>query len=744
MKPQIVNQLNLVLIGAGHSQIHVLKHFGMKPIEGLNIIIISDVLKTPYSGMVPGYIGGIWKKEEIFIDVLKLSNFAKANFIHTKVNYINTIKKTIYLEDHPPILYDILSINTGSVPNTNLIKGANKYAISVKPISKFIDKLPDDKNFFNDFAIIGGGKAGIELAFALRKKSSILNFNNKIYLIEKNETFSKNKKVDNLIKRKLDENRVNYILKSNIKSIERNLINTNNKKIKAKYILIVTNANPPNWIKKLDLKKDSNGFIFTSNTLQTLSYPEIFATGDVATINRYLREKSGVYSVKAGNILAKNIRAFILNKKLQNWYPQKTALSIISFSNGKALAEKGKFSSYLSIWFYLKKIIDKNFVNNFKLLPSMKIQENSTLPLFKKVKPNEKIHNLFCNGCGSKTNINIIEKTIKQSSILAKSLGASEKYMPTIQINSDYGIIKPSSFKNQKIIQSVDFISQHIPDPFIFGRISALHSLSDVFVAKADPMYALSMIALKRSSRLIEENELLQMLTGAILELSKHKTILIGGHTTASFETSLGFSITGKKSIKKFRVKNFINDFDLILTKPIGIGVILAGMMRNIIDSNDYNMIKNIMLQSNYIPSKIIRKIPNSFMTDITGFGLAYHAINLSQKIPYSSIELNISKIKFLSTALNLSNSGISSSLYEENLNLVKLIKDDLQEKNKEKVKLLFDPQTSGGILAAVPKSESERCLRKLLRIGYDASIIGKIHVRNNKKNNSNTLLIKN
>ena len=116
----------------------------------------------------------------------------------------------------------------------------------------------------------------------------------------------------------------------------------------------------------------------------------------------------------------------------------------------------------------------------------------------------------------------------------------------------------------------------------------------------------------------------------------------------------------------------------------------------------------------------------------------------MSQKIPYSSIELNISKIKFLSTALNLSNSGISSSLYEENLNLVKLIKDDLQEKNKEKVKLLFDPQTSGGILAAVPKSESERCLRKLLRIGYDASIIGKIHVRNNEKKNSNTLLIKN
>ena len=115
----------------------------------------------------------------------------------------------------------------------------------------------------------------------------------------------------------------------------------------------------------------------------------------------------------------------------------------------------------------------------------MKIQENSTLPLFKKVKPNEKIHNLFCNGCGSKTNINIIEKTIKQSSILAKSLGASEKYMPIIQINSDYGIIKPSSFKNQKIIQSVDFISQHIPDPFIFGRISALHSLSDVFVGKS-------------------------------------------------------------------------------------------------------------------------------------------------------------------------------------------------------------------------------------------------------------------
>ena len=148
-----------------------------------------------------------------------------------------------------------------------------------------------------------------------------------------------------------------------------------------------------------------------------------------------------------------------------------------------------------------------------------------------------------------------------------------------------------------------------------------------------------------------------------------------------------GFQLLERKVLKNLKLKTLLNDFDLILTKPIGIGVILAGMMRNIIDSNDYNMIKNIMLQSNYIPSKIIRKIPNSFMTDITGFGLAYHAINLSQKIPYSSIELNISKIKFLSTALNLSNSGISSSLYEENLNLVKLIKDDLQEKKQRKGK---------------------------------------------------------
>ena len=126
---------DLVLVGGGHSQIAVLKYFGMKPIPGLRITMINNFISSSYSGMLPGYIAGTFTKEDTQIDLLKLCSFANSRLIIDRVIGLNSEKKYISLQNRPPIYYDTLSINTGGEPELYSMVGAKKYGIPIKPIS---------------------------------------------------------------------------------------------------------------------------------------------------------------------------------------------------------------------------------------------------------------------------------------------------------------------------------------------------------------------------------------------------------------------------------------------------------------------------------------------------------------------------------------------------------------------------------------------------------------------------------
>ena len=178
---------DLVLIGGGHSQITVLKKFGMKPVPGLKITLINKNSTSSYSGMIPGYIAGTYCREDTQINLLNLCKFANARLITDDVTGIDILAKQIYLKNRSPIYYDTLSINSGGEPDINKIKGAKKYSIPIKPISNFIQVFDEIKNKIKrinkvSMTIIGGGAGGVEIALSLKK---FLDFENKI---EKNIT----------------------------------------------------------------------------------------------------------------------------------------------------------------------------------------------------------------------------------------------------------------------------------------------------------------------------------------------------------------------------------------------------------------------------------------------------------------------------------------------------------------------------------------------------------------------------
>ena len=176
MKKNSPDLMHLVLLGGGHAQISVLKSLGMRPIDGLRVTLISRDRLTPYSGMLPGYIEGRYTKTESMIDLVRLAHFAGARFIHDAATGIDPDRKRLILGYHPPIHYDRLSVNIGSTPRLDHIDGANIHALPIKPVPELmehIDAVTTGKTPCAHINIIGGGVAGVEVAFALHHRLNI-------------------------------------------------------------------------------------------------------------------------------------------------------------------------------------------------------------------------------------------------------------------------------------------------------------------------------------------------------------------------------------------------------------------------------------------------------------------------------------------------------------------------------------------------------------------------------------------
>src|SRR6266478_3719792 len=164
---------DLVLVGGGHAHVHVLKSFGMQPVPGVRVTLVARDVETPYSGMLPGYVAGHYTFEECHIDLGRLARFAGARLIRDEAIGLDRDRHSVLCRAHPPIRWDILSIDIGAAPRTNDVPGAAAYAIAVKPIARFAARweallaraaeMPRLR-----LAVVGGGAGGVEVMLATR------------------------------------------------------------------------------------------------------------------------------------------------------------------------------------------------------------------------------------------------------------------------------------------------------------------------------------------------------------------------------------------------------------------------------------------------------------------------------------------------------------------------------------------------------------------------------------------------
>lgn len=271
----------------------------------------------------------------------------------------------------------------------------------------------------------------------------------------------------------------------------------------------------------------------------------------------------------------------------------------------------------------------------------------------------------------------------------------------------------------QLLVQSVDHFRAFLDDPYVFGQVAAAHALSDLHAMGARPWTALAIAAVPYGPGAKMRADLSAMLLGATKVLAEDGCALIGGHSGEADEAALGFAVSGLAQPAALTRKAGLRVGDaLILTKPIGTGIILAGHMRGLTRAAWLSVAIASMCRSNAAAARVLREHGVTACTDVTGFGLAGHLVEMTRA---SSVAATIFRdaVPVLPGALELAAQGVESTLAAENARMVPNLSTEARER------VLIDPQTSGGLLGGVPSGRAQACLRALLAAGMTAAIVG-------------------
>ncbi len=734
---------DLVLIGGGHSHVAVLKKFGMQSLPGLRITLITRDVHTPYSGMLPGYIAGHYNYDESHIDLQPLARFAGARLFHTAATSLDLENRHVICGGRPPIRYDVLSVNTGSTPSQIEVPGSKEHALAIKPVNQFLQKwntvirqIIERKGNYQ-IVVAGAGAGGVEVTLStqfhlreLLRKRSLSAAKLRFHLISGNGSVlpTHNHSVQIRFTRMLTKRGVVVHQDCKVHSVNANNVALDSgKSLYADAIIWATHAAAPAWCKESGLAVDDRGFIKVNDALQSISHPDIFAAGDVATVTDYPRPKSGVFAVRQGPPLYKNIRRALTNTRLKRHAPQISFLSLISTGDKYAVASRGTLALEGAWVWKLKDYIDRKFMRKYNDLPEMEGDKDASIKsdlVSSDARQEISAIAMRCGGCGAKVGSNVLSRVISKLSTASR-----DDVLLGLEAADDAAVLEIPSGKVQ--VQSVDYFRSFIDDPYVFGQIAANHGLGDVFAMGAEAQAAMVIATVPFGREQVVEQQLHQMMAGALRVLNQHGTSLIGGHSSEGAELSFGLSVTGLVEKEKLLVKSGMQVGDaIIITKPIGTGTLFAADMRGKAKGRWITQAINSMIHSNYAGAQCLYDHDVHACTDVTGFGLLGHLVEMVRAAQVD-VTIHLDALPILDGALETTRAGILSSLQPSNIRLRRAIKNQREAVNHELYPLLFDPQTAGGLLATIPKQHANSCVADLRKLGYrHACIIGQVEQR--------------
>lgn len=366
----------VVLVGAGHAHIEVLRQWALRPPRGSELTLVVDRNPSVYSGMVPGLIAGQYMPKDIEIDVIALARRAGARVVLQSARTINTKTRVIDTVDGQAISYDWASLDVGSTVAGSEIPGVVQHALSARPIERLVVGIEDliqraiAQSSAEPFRllVVGAGAGGVELAFCIETRlRRDTQRPIQVTLLDAGDAPLSGAPagLKRRLTRKLAQRGIRFRGRAIVVSLEgTSALLAEGTKIEADAVVWVPGPAPHAFLSASDLPLDDRGFIRIEPTFRVEGAVQLFAVGDCASLPGM--KKAGVYAVRAGPILADNLRNALSGDALRVYEPQSEFLSLLNLGDGTALGIK-RGISFEGRWVMnLKNWIDRRFMERYQ------------------------------------------------------------------------------------------------------------------------------------------------------------------------------------------------------------------------------------------------------------------------------------------------------------------------------------------------------------------------------------------
>ncbi|WP_339489854.1 FAD-dependent oxidoreductase [Pseudomonas sp. EL_65y_Pfl2_R95] len=357
-----MNDYDLILVGAGHAHLGVLRRWAMLERPPGRIALVSADHHAWYSGMLPGLLAGRFSAEDCSVELQPMCRAAKVDLIIDEVISISAEQRQVQLRDGRQLNAKWLSLNVGGQVSPLPQQGDAMHCLAVKPFAQFLTHWQTWQQAPKPLAIIGGGAAGVELALALAEKVPQLSLFCAGKLLAGHNPGLHLRAIGALRQR-----RVRLREYSPVSRIEGDQLFSEDDLVwRGERVLLATGAQALPWLGQSGLRCDARGFVQIMPTLQSDSHRQIFAAGDCASLPGAL--KSGVYSVRQAPVLANNLMAALKDQPLKNYRPQKHSLALLATGDGGALLAWRGLSASGQIYGRWKDYLDQSFIRRHRFV----------------------------------------------------------------------------------------------------------------------------------------------------------------------------------------------------------------------------------------------------------------------------------------------------------------------------------------------------------------------------------------
>ncbi len=714
-----------MLVGGGHAHVQVIRRWMMRPLAGVRLTVVLDRPEAVYSGMLPGFVAGDYAAGELEIDVVPLVRRAGARVVLAAATGLDPKAKRIALEGRPALSYDVASLDVGSTVRGLELPGVREHALATRPIRSFVDQLEARLAAAGGgdplrVAVVGAGAAGVELSFTLearlraaRRPAHFTLIGDSLRLLP-----GASRRLAEAAEAEARRRGIELRLGVSVARVDGHALALGEQRepMACDLALWATGAAPPALLLDIEVPKDAGGFLRVTDTLHSLASEDLFAVGDCAALDAHAwLPKAGVYAVREAPLLDYNLRARLEGRALRGYRPQRDFLALLNLGERRALGGKwGIAASGAGLW-RLKDAIDRRFVARFQVLDRAGAPARA-FPASEMGEP------MACGGCAAKLD----------PEALARALAALP---PAARDDAVWvGLDRPDDAAALRlpggdvVLATVDGFRAFADDPWLVGRVAAVNALSDVFAKGGRARFALAWVSVPDTERRRPAETLAQVLAGVRAALDPLGVALVGGHSASGTELWVGLAVLGElpRDAAPLGLAGLRAGERLILSKPLGTGVVLAADMAGRAAGAWALAAHASMLRVNARASGLAREFGALACTDVSGFGLANHLGTLLRASGVGAA-LDAAALPALPGARALFAQGVRSTYHAQNLAAASGWLDAAAVERTPSGPLLFDPQTSGGLLFALAPARAEAALARLREAGEEAAAIGDV-----------------